>query len=89
MLVTIAPLSDKNEVSVAKDDCENKKQEIKDPHTVSHKIEGLITRQQIAVNITAEGDGVLKKKGKSDVPCYYFIVEYQDNKDKASKRKRK
>lgn len=90
--MTIAPLSDPAEVSNVKAYCEDTKHEIQDPShnrsQRSHPITGIKGKLKIPVCISAEGDGFLKKRGKADVPCYYFVGEYQPKHDNYRNNKR-
>lgn len=78
MYVRIAPLNDTAEAGAAKADCAETKQKIKNKHpdTISSK-QGHNDRK--AFSVPDDGDGVLKKDGKDDVPCYYCVIQYTDS----------
>lgn len=75
MYVRIAPQNDYDE---AKSDYEEVKKKIdgNHPDTISFKPGHVLRR---AIKIPAEGFGTLKKEGRDDVLCYYFVVQYSDD----------
>lgn len=77
MYVRIAPISDPVETAAAKKDCNDIKLKIQrvDPETFSFKIGHGVRR---AIEVPDDGEGVLSKKDKPTVPCYYCVVQYSD-----------
>lgn len=84
--VRIASLSDFAQTTTTIGDWENTKQSIENRRGKrSFKEEGIKSDRQ-PIEILSEGTGVLKKNGKDDLPCYYFVVNYSQ---KGSKKKQK
>lgn len=80
MFVRIAPLSHFDDVVRAIADCEIEKADLK-VETDSYSKSGS-KRKRSSVTIADDGSGILKKNGKENVNCYYYVVEYQSGSKK-------
>lgn len=71
----MAPLSNFIDVTTTIGDLVNTKEEIADPDIISYKKMNPESNKKPSA-IISEGNGIMKKKDKDDVSCYYFVVKY-------------
>lgn len=82
MCVRIAPLSNFWQVVDTISDWERTNDQIRIPHEFPSEIESEAIFKK-PLKIPDDGNGILKKKDKEDVPIYYFVYEFSTRKRKA------
>lgn len=82
--VRIASLSNFVDVTTTIGDWENTMLEIENSDVNADR-EGSTELNRRPLSIPSEGEGVLKKNGKDDIDCYYFMIGYRYRQNRKAK----